>query len=118
VDNNSFHDIVSYYRLKQTDYDGNSTYSPLVSVSPTVSSNLEFIFFKADQEGNIVYMFDHNLTNATIDIIDLQGKIAHTSIVSTNNGMILSPGLKGGIYLARLTSGQEATTKKFVYFSK
>jgi len=64
IDSSPVLDVVSYYRLKQTDYDGIFTYSNIVSVAPYTKSNLIGYFnamgqeVRSDYRGIVILRYD------------------------------------------------------------
>jgi Secretion system C-terminal sorting domain len=109
---------VSYYRLKQTDYDGKYEYSKMVSVY--VKSNIAdlnvfpnpvkgsgYLSFKADRDG------DYNVT-----IYDVTGrKVISKNYMITAGENSLSLGtetLNSGMYFLTVGDGKESEKIKFI----
>lgn len=116
-DNNPYSGI-SYYRLKQTDYDENSSYSRMVSV--IIESEFKDLnVYPNPVTGNAQLNFTANKVS-TIDIIilDISGrKVLSKSVVTTtgnNKFTIETEELSKGMYFLTLTNGSEISTLKFV----
>lgn len=124
VDNNPDKGIV-YYRLKQTDFDGSSSYSYVVSVSvPDAVKQIDAkIFPSVVQKGETVNVGiingEFNNTSLSVSVIDSKGKMlqyecfvaakGHNSYVLNLNNTI-DPGL----YFVRLKSGDVLYTQRLI----
>lgn len=100
---------ISYYRLKQTDYNGQFYYADIVVVrimadgAPILSSNLvtDYIYlFFPDENSN----YETNIVNALGEII----------IRTKNQNEIDISHLSGGIYFLRTKSGDSFTSQKII----
>jgi hypothetical protein len=110
---------LSYYRLKQTDYNGASSYSGIVAV-----------FFGDDAESGIInyYVDDHNnlqviFQSATDDLITLSvydikgmfvGALKEKCTKGLNNLMMDVSHYAAGIYLLKLNCSSSVFTNKFL----
>jgi hypothetical protein len=108
---------ISYYRLRQTDYDGAFKFSKLVSVINKGASYVHQVFVPSD--GSLSFVTSSQEGNLSIEIMDISGKIVYstnfyneTSSVHTMN----IPQMSKGIYLLRVYShsGNEYQTLKFL----
>lgn len=98
----------SYYRLKQTDFDGKFTYSALVKVdfSPGGLSELSQLVYPNPNEGEIIYidfMADEE-QQVIIEMRDLSGKNIYSIAMMVNKGnnkhtIYMSNKLSNGIYI-------------------
>lgn len=94
----------NYYRLKQTDYDGNFTYSNTIVLSNNFSDNIYY--------DNILKQLKiGDLKNKTINIYNLQGQNIKT--INTSNKSILL-NLAKGMYLVSIQSGNQMLSKKII----
>jgi hypothetical protein len=108
----------SYYRLKQVDYDGTTSYSDLVSVYNSQSKLSEFTTFYDGNVVNIKYYLDI-AEIYSIRLYDVSGKLVYNGIlngyVGNNNDIIpKSDGLMEGIYFINITNGNEVFTKNII----
>ena len=111
---------ISYYRLKQTDYDGMSeTFKPVVvqfmpdldkmAIYPNPVVNGTFTVQVTGLQSN---------ENATISISNLQGQRVYERQINTGEGgfldqaIDLDPGLHSGVYLLTFQAGSMAQTAK------
>jgi len=110
---------VSYYRLKQTDFNGSFTYSEVVPVTfkgePVVHATSW-----VNQDRNIqVLINDRGRSSYTLKVFDAAGKLVISEQVNTGKGsnhhLVYNPGLAPGVYLLRLEgSNQTYTGKLFI----
>jgi hypothetical protein len=112
---------ISYYRLKQTDYDGNFAYSKLVAVETDLQDQLQLFYLFADQNRNSLdYQYSYSGNKAiSVEVIDVLGNAAAKQISDYNNtdqelNLDIS-NLSKGVYLFRVSDGTNAVIKKFLY---
>ncbi len=108
----------SYYRIKQTDFDGNFDYSDLVAVSCSDNDN-EFGLISAydDGTGNMNIAFtagDGDLYTATL--YDIQGRLmieeSGRTYAGTNQVKLNVANYARGIYMLTLRNEQKAISKR------
>lgn len=106
---------VSYYRLKQTDFDGATTYSDIRSVRMDTDSQFELINVYRSVHGvNLSYRSDVEILKA--EVFDMLGKRLFTTPIHNINGQsVIQPSLVRGVYLLRLSNGVEVVSGKFFY---
>lgn len=106
---------ISYYRLKQTDFDGSHTYSEIRSVRIDRDSKFELVkIYRSDLGLNLAYRSEAEVLG--VEIFDLVGKKIYHSQINNNNGFsTIHPNFARGIYLLRLSNGFEAVTEKFFW---
>ena len=101
---------VSYYRLKQTDYDGESTYSELKMVEVNNISDIELFPNPAINQLDLI--FESSIeTIASLRIISSYGRLNYTEQVQLEKGknrlIVQVSSLKPGVYILQLlTEGQ------------
>ena len=110
---------ISYYRLKQTDYDGKFSYSPIVAVK-VKHSTAEIISVLAQKEtGSIEVKISFvESSNARLIIQDVNGKIVYEVEISGNAEILTLPvnlNISSGLYFVRLITAKENLIKKFYY---
>jgi hypothetical protein len=124
IDKNAFAPAnvnVLYYRLKQLDFDGKFNYSSIVKIVKTeskISDNVKMYPNPFTNEINVSFVSASNQT-ATIEILDIQGKLIQTNSVNVfagfNNLAINNLNvLNNGFYFVRLTVNGEKQTFKLV----
>lgn len=118
-DDNPFNGI-NYYRLKQTDFDGTSTYSNIVAVR--VKSGLfEIISVSGEFDVKEINSFISFNTDgkAMIEVVNMTGNVLMNQQVDANDGSqnirFSALGLSRGIYILRVTQNGESLQRKFVY---
>lgn len=109
----------AYYRLKQTDYDGNFTYSSLVAVENCNSETPSYNVFYNRTDGSINVILNGNKDIPyTVSLFDMLGQqlISGTSKQLVETSMDVSS-LSYGIYLVVVNTDSEIYTTK-VYISR
>ncbi|MEQ9229042.1 MAG: T9SS type A sorting domain-containing protein [Cyclobacteriaceae bacterium] len=99
---------MSYYRLKQTDFDGTSSYSPIVVVHFS-QLNSASVWPNATKSALNVQLDAQAPHKIAFDLIDLSGKIHPLKEVTATTGnstySLILPSLARGIYIFRVSSG-------------
>lgn len=110
-----------YYRLKQTDFDGNYEYFGPIAVS--FSTNSSWTFTLNNTIDNQYLSGNLSLTeekNIQIDILDLNGKIIKQESFYANKGANLIQTdillLDKGMYFLRITDHKNTTNCRFIKF--
>lgn len=109
---------VSYYRLKQTDFDGKYSYSNIESVVFEGTKGLEIVNTFHSVDNNLLSIRINCEENAAInfELYDMTGKkvIALVQTLNGNNQTVLlqTKGLSSGIYLLKVFSNTEVITQK------
>ncbi len=102
---------VSYYRLKQVDYDNSFSYSKVVSVNYVKEKNIRFVIYPNPNNGEFTADISgiENNHEVTINLYNEKGKLVYESIFfindSTNSKFKIIPSEKlvSGIYFCTLT---------------
>jgi hypothetical protein len=111
-------DAVSYYRIRQVDYDGSSTVSEIV---PVVFKKNEFEFFGVfNIENKIdVYFFCSVSEVVQYSVTDMLGSIISLGIIASKDGVnhltLDTVKFSNGIYFLSLSNGKKIITKMFNY---
>ncbi len=113
---------VSYYRLKQTDYNGVYTYSALKTVDFTPSAAFSFNLYPnpgAGEDVNVAINADKG-EEVLVVVYDVAGRETYSKVLITQdvgqNVFALDPSgkLSPGIYLITATSQQSVYSKKLI----
>jgi len=116
IDNNRNHET-TYYRLKQTDFDGEFTYSKLII------ANCESIYssiFPNPATNHLTFVYNDNLINTgtlELKIVDCLGKLILTKEYKIDHQMkkeIDISNLNNGLYYLFLSSKKNQQVHKFV----
>ncbi len=109
---------LTYYRLKQTDFDGQFTYSEMVAVS-IKNKNENFAVFPNPAGNNAEISFNSQMTDeAVLIIMDLTGRLVLNKKINMEKGMNsikLDTGeFNNGIYFVTLANKYEVYKTKFI----
>jgi hypothetical protein len=111
---------VSYYRLKQIDYDGTSTTSDMVSVfNPGTELDNELSIYPNPSLGNSVFLRIPELAvgdRGFIEVFDISGKARLQKELEELNSIeeLSHSGLPAGVYLVSLRSNSINQTRKLI----
>jgi hypothetical protein len=105
---------INFYRLKQVDFDGQFTYSPVVSVVFGKVGNVVLYPTPTTSTMN-VRLEEAFQTEANWQVIDLMGRVVTEGIFPAEQTDMQIPvgTLSEGNYVLRVTAGQEVITQKF-----
>jgi len=109
TDNAPLNDI-SYYRLKQTDFDGNYSYSKLVNVDSD-SKTSEINIYPNPNSGN--FNVEGAKLNSNFIIFSPLGREIYKSRINSINTEINLDKVSNGVYFIEISSESETTTLKF-----
>lgn len=121
IDNNPFQGL-SYYRLKQTDYNGDFAYSSLVPVNFNESLDFAFEIFPNPNDGNNINISMNTIQGDEVLVVvyDVNGKKSYSKVIVTEqngeNVYAIDPSskLSSGMYLITATSQQKLYSKKLI----
>jgi hypothetical protein len=113
---------ISYYRLKQTDFDGRSTHSSIVAIENLLRSAMFFIFPNPADAGTTSHLnFNVNETKEILVVVyNAEGKevFSKVTIVERGNGQVVaidsSNMLPPGIYVISATSDNSIYRQKLI----
>ena len=105
-----------YYRIKQVDMDGKSSYSKIVQISITGSGNARPSLYPVPATNNITIHFGRPASNALIEILSSDMKLVYTekinnTVVSKN---IYTGNWAAGTYIVKLIAGKNRYILRFV----
>lgn len=113
----------NYYRIRQVDYDGHSTYTKVIKIVVNVNPGKGLSIFPnplASSDVNNLQVKAEGAGEYTIQIINSSGKVVFTELASTSTGLINLNGIKkinSGIYtviLHNIRNGQTLSNKLIV----
>jgi len=93
---------LSFYRLKQTDFDGLFSYSPIVSIFNTGGEVPALLYPNPVHSTSVIKFINPNHLITKISIINLQGQVAEEYITISDNVLIYGPIFNGGLYLYQI----------------
>ncbi len=109
----------SYYRLKQTDYDNQYSYSDIVEVDYSLSSSI-----KAYQNANNELQLNLSGYSANeqikVNLYDMNGKLIFSEMINTdqngnsNNAFLSVSDISSGIYNLSIVAKQQMSTQKLM----
>jgi hypothetical protein len=109
---------INYYRLRQTDIDGRSYLSPVVTVEmPEFQSLSNFkIVPNPVQNGELtLYIPNEDMEQATLEIYNAVGQLIRTQVLTSNQATISVSDLSKGMYLFTLNlDGQQSVEKVII----
>jgi hypothetical protein len=106
----------SYYRLKQTDLDGNYSYSKIVSVG--FSRNQSVSVYPNPTAGTI-YISGISESSLRIEWYDMSGRNLLRQTVQVQNGMVvLNPPFDSGVYVLRYIAPDGNTVARNIIIRK
>ncbi|HVD98596.1 MAG TPA: glycosyl hydrolase [Cytophagaceae bacterium] len=103
-----------YYKLKQVDFNGNSTYSSVINVTvndPVLSVIMPTQVAAGDA---IQLLLDDRFKQTTISLVDLTGKIYYSYNAPVKQ--IETNGLRPGLYMVKIVSEDQVVTKKITVY--
>lgn len=106
---------VSYYRLKQTDFDGVFSYSDVKAVNFDGEDGFELeLVYRDESTLNLVYKSSSPYIQ--VEVFDVLGTLVHTEITENYGGQSrLNPNLNRGAYIVRISANGNSDTGKMVW---
>ena len=108
---------VQYYRLKQTDFDGRSTFSKIIAINNLENKNNYFLIYPNPTSNwlSISSEFIAKDKSNPFFIFNSAGQIVFEKKISNTNDLKINIAhLPNGVYFAQLRIGNQAKTQKFV----
>jgi hypothetical protein len=118
TDDKPLNETVSYYRLKQVDTDGKTTYSKIVSIGAATTLKSIKVQPSIVSRGADVVIQMADSPAANLDVIDLTGRVVLTVRKPQNTEGVILPtsGLSAGRYFVRSAQSWIFQTASFVVF--
>jgi hypothetical protein len=109
-------DGVSYYRLKQTDFNGSYSYSEIVPVQFD-ANNLLLVSANHLENSGLQLLFNQEISDADFRLFDLSGKLVYSFKLTNQCAVCDFPvnTLNAGIYLLEIQSGNKRIMRKINY---
>ncbi len=107
----------SYYRLRQTDYDGDDEAFEIVSINNDASIALNKKLSVEWEDESMVINLDQQRSNLNIELFDVNGRIIESKQVSTSNRIEFETSfIPKGIYIVRVhdNAGLNYTEKVYL----
>jgi fibronectin-binding autotransporter adhesin len=114
---------VSYYRLKQTDYDGKFVYSKLVALNNKALKHFDFKVFPNPSDGQNVFIASEQAGTQAEEVLvvlyNSLGEMVYSKVIITDNGTFISAidpykRLLPGVYIVVGSSKDEIYRQKLV----
>jgi hypothetical protein len=113
---------ISYYRLKQVDFNGAFSYSKIESVDFNSSKDFSFDVYPNPNKGSKFNIAFEGTTNQEVLVVvyDVTGKESFSKVLITNENessvFVIDPTntLSSGVYIITATSNQEIYRKKLI----
>ncbi len=108
---------LSYYRLKQTDYDGSYKYSDIkaVNINQDVNNLNITLYPNPVKNNNLNIYFSKNIDNLNISIYDIYGKeIMNKKYINIKNINIPTKSLEKGMYFINFIIEDKKYTNKII----
>ncbi len=113
---------ISYYRLKQTDYNGQTDYSNMVAVEFKNMNDFIFNIYPNPNDGEVFNLQISNNNNAEVLLVvyDILNKEVYSKVILTNNNkkkvyaIYPSQKLNPGVYLIKATSDNKIYKKRLI----
>ena len=99
---------INYYRIKQIDLNGKSSFSPVASVNFDSQQLLRITNF--DQKSIRISGIEGN---ASLQIFDVDGKVVAFRQINNNESYDFE-NLRNGVYFCRVENNNQSVTLKFV----
>ncbi|MBX9851625.1 MAG: family 16 glycosylhydrolase [Cytophagaceae bacterium] len=110
----SLNGSIYYYMLKQVDYDGASSYSEIKSIHYNQEAYVN-VFPTLVSAGDPIHVESVGINEVKIEISDVNGKIFFNNNVNSVHE-IQTKDLLPGIYIVKIASGDQVTTKKIMVY--
>ena len=111
---------ISYYRLRQVDFDGKSSYSDIIGAYIKVKTPFDFISVETTINSTIKLTFTNRSNEmCNLKVLELSGAQVFNMDMSVNAGLnkkeIYCPFLKKGVYLLSISNDEQVLSKKISF---
>ncbi|MFT4876304.1 MAG: hypothetical protein ACI9AU_001285 [Bacteroidia bacterium] len=108
---------VSYYRLKQTDYDGKTSYSDKQTVE-FETNEVIFDIYPNPFSGEVTFHTSENLKDASLVVYNSQGVVREIGNISSQIFTLHRENLRSGLYWIKLVQGGKVIAIKKVVITE
>ena len=105
---------ISYYRLRQVDFDGKETLSKVVSVSQILKGSIGIFPNPTSDKVNITLSDNDRLESTTVAVYNLIGKQVLVQKTTANTLELDMSSLAKGTYLLKINTNNSIYTKKII----
>lgn len=105
---------INYYRLRQVDYDGKSSFSHIQMVLFDSKSSIGQIKLYPNSTSGLINITNPSYTKITLILMSLEGKTMFTKEISESHGSIDISNITAGIYIVKIISGDFVEYRKVV----
>ncbi|MCB0765489.1 MAG: T9SS type A sorting domain-containing protein [Flavobacteriales bacterium] len=103
----------SYYRLRQTDLDGTSSLSQVVSIYRSGGNETSILVHSM---GDVLMAVHHFPAGSVYELMDMTGRLLHSGITTQEGSTTIdAAGLQRGAYVLRLRDGLRAESVRFIH---
>ena len=114
IDNNPYFGI-SYYRLKQTDFDGIYSYSQIRSVNFNNLKFTQLYIYPNPSNGSVTIDLEETKSNVSLSLTNAIGKVVLTKNYKSTKHINFDLDAPEGLYFLRLETDRKVITKKIVF---
>ncbi|MBC8147485.1 MAG: DNRLRE domain-containing protein [Bacteroidetes bacterium] len=111
---------ISYYRLKQTDFNGDYSYSEIVAVE-NLTDNLNLKILNAYSNPNSINftVLNPNLEDLSFEVFNILGEVLISTkvdyVIEKSKVVVSAEGLSHGIYFIKLSGDKETIVEKVLF---
>jgi hypothetical protein len=109
---------ITYYRLKQTDFDGTYTYTKVIAVETYTNLSIYPNPLHAKEKQLAIHIHDKLYTDLVVSVLELSGKVVTQFIFNRQQGNVYSLALPThiaqGIYLVHIKTNNQLIIKKLL----
>jgi len=102
----------SYYRLKQTDFNGNFTYSNLVAVN--INSEVNYFNIYPNPANEKITIVTKITNSSIVSIYNIQGKLVHQQALIQEKTELNINWLPKGVYIVKVENAEGALIKRLL----
>lgn len=106
---------VTYYRLKETDLNGDFVYSKTISLQSKSSATFDYTYNAANNQ-LIISCNDCKKESTTIILIDAMGRTIYSSVFSETNFIVTTDAFAKGAYTIQLTTDSNLETFRLLIY--